>query len=205
MAILEAAYRIGQDGNGKNGVAGYFLWLGGRHPGIFYTVLLCRPIAVRIGRKHHARGAAPDNRRTRRIGSRTISSVKGKNRMKGQTDQVAVPVDRGLDRPGLSRWRSHATRHRGSESFLQAVCCGVSAAANQAPPTSGTEQLVAANGSSVSELANPMMLVCMTDRGRTDLQRTVEKPPLLRTTLWKSGQFIDENGAGPGVRQPKKG
>ncbi len=39
-AILEAAYRIGQDGNGKNGVSGYFLWVRERHPGIFYTVLL---------------------------------------------------------------------------------------------------------------------------------------------------------------------
>jgi hypothetical protein len=40
-AILEAAYRIGQDGNGKNGASGYFKWVGERHPGIFYTVLLC--------------------------------------------------------------------------------------------------------------------------------------------------------------------
>ena len=61
----------------------------------------------------------------------------------------------------------------------------------------------------MSELANPMMLVCMTDHWRTVLQRTVEKLRLLRTTLWKSVEFIDENGGGPGVRlrkrQPKKG
>lgn len=41
-AILEAAYRIGQDGNGKDGVVGYFLWVGERHPRIFYTVLFTR-------------------------------------------------------------------------------------------------------------------------------------------------------------------
>ncbi len=38
-AIREAAYRVGQDGNGKNGIVGYFLWVGERHPLIFWTVL----------------------------------------------------------------------------------------------------------------------------------------------------------------------
>ena len=37
--ILEAADRVGQDGNGKGGVGGYFLWIGKHHPTIFYTVL----------------------------------------------------------------------------------------------------------------------------------------------------------------------
>jgi hypothetical protein len=39
-AILEAVYRVGNDGNGKDGVVGYFSWVGERHPTIFYTVLL---------------------------------------------------------------------------------------------------------------------------------------------------------------------
>jgi hypothetical protein len=39
-AIMEAAYRVGYDGNGKDGVTGYFTWVGERHPDIFYTVLL---------------------------------------------------------------------------------------------------------------------------------------------------------------------
>jgi hypothetical protein len=38
-AILEAAYRVGQDGNGKDGVVGYFWRVGERHPGIFYPEL----------------------------------------------------------------------------------------------------------------------------------------------------------------------
>ena len=38
-AILEAAYRVGQDGNGKGGVGGYILWVGKRHPTVFYTIL----------------------------------------------------------------------------------------------------------------------------------------------------------------------
>jgi hypothetical protein len=39
-AIFEAAYRIGYDGNGKNGVVGYFSWVAERHPRICGTVLL---------------------------------------------------------------------------------------------------------------------------------------------------------------------
>ena len=34
-AILEAAYRVGRDGNGKDGIVGYILWLGKRHPESF--------------------------------------------------------------------------------------------------------------------------------------------------------------------------
>jgi hypothetical protein len=39
-AVLEAAYRVGNDGNGKDGVLGYFLWVGRRFPEIIYTRLL---------------------------------------------------------------------------------------------------------------------------------------------------------------------
>ena len=38
--ILEAAYRIGEDGNGKNGVAGYLSWVAEYHPQIFCTLLM---------------------------------------------------------------------------------------------------------------------------------------------------------------------
>src|SRR5665213_90204 len=39
-AVLEAADRIGEDGNGKNGVVGYFSWVIQHHPRIFASVLL---------------------------------------------------------------------------------------------------------------------------------------------------------------------
>ena len=39
-AIIEAAYRIGYDGNGKDGVIGYLKWVGTKHPDVFYEVLL---------------------------------------------------------------------------------------------------------------------------------------------------------------------
>ena len=39
-AIFEAAYRIGYDGNGNDGIVGYFRWLASRHPLVFAGVLL---------------------------------------------------------------------------------------------------------------------------------------------------------------------
>jgi hypothetical protein len=39
-AIIEAAYRIGADGNGNGGIVGYFSWVAGRYPRIFGNVLL---------------------------------------------------------------------------------------------------------------------------------------------------------------------
>ena len=38
--ILEAAYRIGEDGNGKNGAVGYLSWVAVYHPQIFCTLLM---------------------------------------------------------------------------------------------------------------------------------------------------------------------
>ena len=35
-AILEAAYRVGNDGNGKDGVGGYIKWVGERHTTLFF-------------------------------------------------------------------------------------------------------------------------------------------------------------------------
>jgi hypothetical protein len=41
-AILEAAYRIGHDGNGKDGALGYFSWVAQRHPRIIAGVPLLK-------------------------------------------------------------------------------------------------------------------------------------------------------------------
>jgi hypothetical protein len=39
MAIREAAYRVGYDGNGKDGGRGYLTWVAERDPGFFYAKL----------------------------------------------------------------------------------------------------------------------------------------------------------------------
>ena len=46
MAILEAAYRVGFDGNGKDGIPGYFKWVCQNHQGICATELLGRILLV---------------------------------------------------------------------------------------------------------------------------------------------------------------
>jgi len=39
QAIIEAAYRIGHDGNGKNGLVGYLMWVAVFHPRAFSLLL----------------------------------------------------------------------------------------------------------------------------------------------------------------------
>jgi hypothetical protein len=43
--ILEAAYRIGRDGNGKDGVVGYLSWVAEYHPRIFCSTLYMHLLA----------------------------------------------------------------------------------------------------------------------------------------------------------------
>jgi hypothetical protein len=45
-AIVEAAYRIGYDGNRKDGIVGYFRWIASRHPEVFGGVLLTNILAL---------------------------------------------------------------------------------------------------------------------------------------------------------------
>jgi hypothetical protein len=80
-AILEAAYRVGQDGNGKRGVTGYFLWVGKRHPTVFYTILWISLLPL-----EEAQSNAPEKpRRTSDESNRWVQEylgLGGKNRKK---------------------------------------------------------------------------------------------------------------------------
>ncbi|MFZ1006518.1 MAG: hypothetical protein WAN65_06765 [Candidatus Sulfotelmatobacter sp.] len=58
-AILEAAYRVGYDGHGKNGLVGYFFWLIKYHLRIYCTVLL-----INILMLEYAEGFTEAPRRT---------------------------------------------------------------------------------------------------------------------------------------------
>lgn len=90
-AILEAAYRIGNDGNGKDGLVGYFAWVAERHPQIFCTVLLTNLLPL-----ENAESDAPKTpRRTIEEINQVISSsinLAGKNRMDEQNVQVDCPL-----------------------------------------------------------------------------------------------------------------
>jgi hypothetical protein len=37
-ALLEAAHRVGSDGNGRDGIVGYFTWVGERDLTFFYVI-----------------------------------------------------------------------------------------------------------------------------------------------------------------------
>jgi hypothetical protein len=43
-AIFEAAYRIGCDGNGKDGATGYLAWLCERHPQIYFSFMVASTV-----------------------------------------------------------------------------------------------------------------------------------------------------------------
>ena len=45
-ALAEAAYRVGNDGNGKDGVLGYLTWVGTRYRTFFYVDLYTRLLAL---------------------------------------------------------------------------------------------------------------------------------------------------------------
>lgn len=57
-ALSEAAYRIGQDGNGKNGIVGYFMWVIQYHLQIYCTVLLPKILVL-----EHAESDTPEEPR----------------------------------------------------------------------------------------------------------------------------------------------
>ena len=41
-ALLETAHRVGSDGNGRDGIVGYFTWVAARDPTFFYVDLWSR-------------------------------------------------------------------------------------------------------------------------------------------------------------------
>jgi len=86
-AILEAAYRIGEDGNGKNGIVGYFSWVALRHPQIFSSLLMnLLPLEIAEGDD-----APEEPRRTIEESNQRVRGyigLTGKDRTKRQTVQV---------------------------------------------------------------------------------------------------------------------
>jgi hypothetical protein len=47
-ALLEAAHRVGSDGNGRDGIVGYFTWVAERDPTFFYVDLWSRLLELQI-------------------------------------------------------------------------------------------------------------------------------------------------------------
>jgi hypothetical protein len=47
-ALLEAAHRVGSDGNGRDGIVGYFTWVAECDPTFFYVHLWSRLLELQI-------------------------------------------------------------------------------------------------------------------------------------------------------------
>jgi hypothetical protein len=86
-AIVEAAYRIGNDGNGKNGVVGYFSWVALHHPVTYCNILLANLLSLELAEsnapKEPYRTGEEINERLR-----DYIGLTSKNRTKGQTVHV---------------------------------------------------------------------------------------------------------------------
>ena len=86
-ALFEAAYRIGFDGNGKNGFVGYFHWVRVQHPLIFFGVLMI-PLMLKLAEEP----ASPQST-IEELNEQVRNSLRlaRKERMKRQTVQTESP------------------------------------------------------------------------------------------------------------------
>jgi hypothetical protein len=86
-AIIEAAWRIGEDGNGKDGIVGYFKWVALHHTAVFLSPLLINLLLLEFAERN-----TPEepHRTTEEIDQhfRDYIGLTGKNRAETETGQV---------------------------------------------------------------------------------------------------------------------
>lgn len=83
-ALLEAAYRVGYDGNGKNGCGGYCVWVGETDPTFFYTEMWIRLLLI-----EHIEGYRPPPERTEAEKDRASRDLIGLPHREGRHRQTA--------------------------------------------------------------------------------------------------------------------
>ena len=86
-AIIEAAWRIGEDGNGKDGIVGYFKWVAVHHTAVFLSPLLINLLLLEFAERN-----TPEepHRTMEEIDQhfRDYIGLTGKNRSETETGQV---------------------------------------------------------------------------------------------------------------------
>jgi hypothetical protein len=86
-AIIEAAWRIGEDGNGKDGIVGFFRWVAVYHPTVFIGPMASNILLLEIAERN-----TPEepHRTTEEIDQwiRSYIGLTGKNRAETETGQV---------------------------------------------------------------------------------------------------------------------
>ena len=147
-SILEAAYRVGNDGNGKDGLVGYFEWVGLRFPTIFYTVLLVSLLPHECAEDSTSEQPHRTKEESNEVFATTLGS-RGRSRSKRQ---IARPKSRspwdwtGQDFPVGSLMQLAVEEPK--------AFCTLIVAAFLRPPSKQQRGLAAgARGSSVSKLA----------------------------------------------------
>ena len=137
--IFEAAHRIGYDGNGKNGLVGYFMWLAVFHPKAF-SLLLEHVVPLRgLGDLAVSRAAPNDG-----PDERTSSDFLQPGKCFLEAGGASPRKDQGkligrLDRPRFSALITDAHCRRKSGRLLQVDGRRVSAQAWQEAAIKATE------------------------------------------------------------------
>jgi hypothetical protein len=130
-AILETAYRIGEDGNGKNGIVGYFSWVGERHPRVYCNLLLTNILPLEFAEIGKSRSSAA----TMEEISESVRGYIGladKRQPPGQTSQAGPPLPCGWTGQPFPVGSLMQTAVDDPKSF-----CTLIAAAFLRPPTIG--------------------------------------------------------------------
>jgi len=86
-AIIEAAWRIGEDGNGKDGIVGYFKWVVVHHTAVFLSPLLINLLKLELAERNTPEGP---HRTMEEINQhfRDYIGLTGRNRAETETGEV---------------------------------------------------------------------------------------------------------------------
>jgi hypothetical protein len=134
-ALLQAADRVGSDGNGKDGLGGYFAWLRTREPDFVYVFLLGRMLDFEEYLKTVPGNPPPATNEPDEGVQCSIDGTKSAGRTK-ELKSLGWPARRrrctGRSCPG-----HYANGHRATENIRTNVCCRLADAAEElAPPCS---------------------------------------------------------------------
>jgi hypothetical protein len=187
-AIVEAAERIGNDGNGRDGLVGYFSWVALRHPRIFSTVLLINVLPLEFAESN----TPEEPRRTmEEVGQwvREYIGFAGKGRKQQRTVSVDVrsPSDwTGQPFPVSSLMRAAVADPKGFSKLFGRI----PAAHNKPWPTRPRDRpLASSSRSAIGRRARALREAS----GATKSSKSM----FLRTTLWKEASSSStEHGAG---------
>jgi hypothetical protein len=190
-ALLTAATLVGDDGAGRHGIWGYFLWLRQCHPTLFYTELWLRLLDLEAYEAARGRGM-PVN---------TESDAEETTEQKIRRVANCMVARAGWPRPDGRK--IYAAGGRLAERVCQTFCCRVFDASK------GLAVAAAATTQQRDDWAKPkrpkqLYKLKLWFCALFDVKRLIDVRRLHALVERTSIEFIDENGGGPGVRLRKR-